>query len=169
VVNSGLIVFLPLVSAFVGAIIGAWANSWYRNREAKKARDEEREGLLILLGEEVHTNNRSLETFLNVFHAEPWNDTRANVAATLRSEVWDESKVRLAQLVPGRFISMLATYYTRTGTLRLQWTRPTGALSEADKERARSIRGNGFTLIREAQDYISDPEFTAPMLKDDDV
>jgi hypothetical protein len=64
---------------------------------------------------------------------------------------------------------MLAAYYTRIGNLRLEWTRQTGALSEDNKERARSIRGNGFTLIREAQDYISDPDFTAPMLKDEDI
>ena len=149
---SGLIVFLPVVSAFVGAIIGAWMNSLFRNRELKKARDEEREGLLILLSEEVHTNNRILETFLK--ELAPPDENRANVAATVHSEVWDESRVRLAQLIPAWFLSMLATYYTRIGNLRLEWTRQTGALSEDNKERARSIRGNGFTLIREAQDYL---------------
>lgn len=54
--SPGLIVFLPLVAAFVGAIIGAWANSWYRNREAKKAEDRERDGLLLLIHAELHHN-----------------------------------------------------------------------------------------------------------------
>jgi hypothetical protein len=164
---SGLIVFLPLVSAFVGGIVGAWANSWYRNQEAKKARKEEREGLLILLSMEVHTNNRSLETFLKGLA--PPDENRANVAATVRSVVWDESKVRLAQLIPGRFLAMLAHYYTRIETLRLQWAGPTGGSSKHDTIRARSIRTNGFTVIREAQDYISDPRFSAPLLPDEDA
>ena len=54
---SGLLIFLPILSA----IIGAWANSWYRNREAKKAEDREREGLLRIIDAEVYENNRLLK------------------------------------------------------------------------------------------------------------
>ncbi len=61
---SGLLIFLPILSAFVGAIIGAWANSWYRNREAKKAEDREREGLLRIIDAEVYENNRLLKDMI---------------------------------------------------------------------------------------------------------
>ncbi len=50
--DSGLIVLLPLV----GAIGGAWANSWYRNREAKKAQEQETKALLILIDQEMRVN-----------------------------------------------------------------------------------------------------------------
>jgi hypothetical protein len=157
--NSALIVFLPLI----GAVVGAWANSWYRNREAEKARDEEREGLLILLSMEVSTNNRSLETFLMGLAATP-DENRASVAATLGSEAWDESKVRLAQLIPANFLAMLALCYNRIELMRLQWTVPIGESSEYDAERARDMRGNGISVIRAAQRYMSDPESVASML-----
>src|ERR671910_1348694 len=66
--NVGLIALLPLVGAVLGAVvggvIGALANSLVRNREVKKARKQEREGLLILLSIEVARNNGVCETFL---------------------------------------------------------------------------------------------------------
>ena len=58
--NSGLIVFLPLVGAIVGGIVGAWANSWYRNREDKKAQQQKCKGLLLLICHEVLWNNIAL-------------------------------------------------------------------------------------------------------------
>ena len=33
---SGLPILLPIPSAFVGAIVGAWANSWYKGQATKK-------------------------------------------------------------------------------------------------------------------------------------
>src|SRR5918995_5290750 len=104
--NVGLIALLPLVGAVLGAVVGgfvgAYANSKARDRQAKKARDEEREGLLILLSTEIDMNNQVLEAFLKFLAAKPDIDYahRHMIAATLRSAVWDESKVRLAQLIP---------------------------------------------------------------------
>jgi hypothetical protein len=170
VANTSLIVFLPVVSAFLGAIIGAWANSWYRNREAEKARDEEREGLLILLSIEVANNNRLFKGFLQHRDDDPNIDERATIAAALQSAAWDESKVRFAQLLISRtYLEDAARYYMRIQIVRLEWTEPRWPLSEDDEERARSIREDGMGIIRDAQDYISDPEFTAPLLKDEDL
>jgi hypothetical protein len=36
---SGLLTFLPILSA----IVGAWANGWHKGQGTKKARDERRE------------------------------------------------------------------------------------------------------------------------------
>jgi hypothetical protein len=174
--NSVLIAFLPLIGtvigaifALIGAFLGARWNSRYRNREAEQARKEEREGLLILLSMEVNTNNRSLETFLKGLAAKPDFDSRAGIAATLHSAVWDESKVRLAQLIPGTYLGRVASYYKRIDLVRLSWTSSRGKLSERDEEQARDIKENGITVIREAQDYISDPGFSGPLLKDEDI
>ncbi len=168
--NSGLIVFLPLMGAILGAVVGAfggaWANSWYRNREALKARDEERDGLLILLSTEVSTNNQILGTSLKGL-ASTSDANRATVAATLRSEVWDKSNVRLAQLIPGNFLAALAFYYHRIEFMRLQWKVPSGESSEFDAERARDVWKNGISMIRASQDHMSNPAFVASLLNED--
>jgi hypothetical protein len=52
----GWIVFLPLVGAILGAVIGAWANYKYREQEAKKAEECERDGLMRLIAAEVIVN-----------------------------------------------------------------------------------------------------------------
>jgi hypothetical protein len=170
--NLGLIVFLPLVGAILGAVVGAvggaWANSWYRNREAEKARDEEREGLLILLSDEVATNNHVFDLFLEQRDSQPQFDNRVNVAVTLHSAVWDESKARLAQLlIPGAYLATVASYYRRIDLMRQDWTMPRKNLSEDDTERVREIRGNGISVLRATQDYISDPRIFAPLLDED--
>ena len=172
--NTGLIVFLPVVSAFVGAIIGAWANSWYRNREAKKARDEEREGLLILLSIEVATNSQTLQGFSERLAAHPDIDERASaaanfVAANLSSAVWDESRAKLAPLLPRMFVATVSLHYRDIEDVRLHWTGPYGGFSERDTERIRSIREDGIAVIQATQRYISDPRFSAALLKDEDV
>lgn len=165
--NAGLFALLPLIGAVLGGVVGgvfgAWANSWYRNREEQKALDEEREGLMILLSIEVFRNFRIFKTFVERLAARPEIDNRPKVAATLQSAVWDESQVRLAQLIPRTHLAHLenvALYYESIAMLRLDWTVPTKELIAArDTERVRNLSYMGFIVIREAQHYISDPEF----------
>jgi hypothetical protein len=105
--NSGLIVFLPLVAAFVGAIIGAWANSWYRDREAKKAEDRERMGLLLLIDLEVHDNNQRLHDCIK-------DEARLFDLLSInkpRTDIWDGSAARLTQLLTPLEVRALALYY----------------------------------------------------------
>jgi hypothetical protein len=104
--NSGLIIFLPLVTAFVGAIIGAWANSWYRGREAKKAEEEERKGLLLLVHAEIQYNNYLLDEFL-----ERWPATTYDSSATLQTATWDDAKVKLVPLLTEEHTTALILYY----------------------------------------------------------
>jgi hypothetical protein len=172
--NTGWIVFLPVVSAFVGAIIGAWANSLYRNRETKKARGEELLGLLILLYVEVTTNNLVLATFLKERVAQPKIDRRAHVADTLQSAVWDECRVRLAQLrTPRKFLGPVANYYMKIDSMRRDWKVPLGEkvppgdLSEHDTKRASDIREHGIRIIRAGQDYLGIAESVRPPLDED--
>ena len=168
---SGLIVFLPVVSAFVGAIIGAYANSLARNQEAKKARKEELEGLLVLLSIEVASNNRVFGRFIKQREqpdAPQFPDNRARVAADLQSAVWDESKVRLAQLrIPGTYLSTVALYYEHIEILRREWKVSAGRRFDSDIKNARETREDGISIIKEAQDNISDPGFAARLLDED--
>jgi len=168
---SGLIVFLPLLSAFVGGIVGAYANSLARNREAKKARKEELEGLLILLSIEVASNNRVFARFIKQREqpdAPQFADNRARVAADLQSAVWDESKVRLAQLrIPGTYLSTVALYYERIEILRRVWKGSGGRRFDSDIKNAHERRDDGISIIKDAQRYISDSEFAARILDED--
>jgi hypothetical protein len=61
----------------------------------------------------------------------------------------------------------VATYYRRIDLMRLDWTIPSGELSEHDTVRVRDIKGNGISVIRATQDYISDPRIFAPLLNED--
>ena len=99
---SGLLVFLPLLSAFVGAIIGAYANSWYRDREAKKARDRERSGLLWLLDSEIVWNRVTLNA-----DKATYND----ITTRLKQDVWQETRSELAKLLPPTLFRDIVRYY----------------------------------------------------------
>jgi|SRR5215211_5700400 len=168
---SGLIVFLPLLTAFVGGIVGAWMNSLFRNKEAKKARKEELEGLLILLSIEVARNNRVFGRFIKQREqpdAPQFPDNRARVAVDLQSAVWDESKVRLAQLrIPGTYLSTVTLYYEHIEILGREWKVSAGRRFDSDIKNARETREDGISIIKEAQDYISDPGFAARLLDED--
>jgi hypothetical protein len=115
--NTGVIGWFTILAGLVGAILGgfggAWANSWYRNREAKKAEDRELEALMRLLSYEVERNGDVLNEFLMRLKDDPDDDPRADTAANLVTEVWHESRVRLAHLLPDPDHLRFLTYYYR--------------------------------------------------------
>jgi hypothetical protein len=162
--------FLPLAGAIlggcIGAVGGAWANSWYRDREAKKAEDQEREGLLRLLAFEVKNNNAVLEAFINVLTEDPDNDIRAEIATTFDVEVWHESRVRLAHLLPSDDLVILAEYFWDVDFTRQTWEAPNREewSAEDDKEEARRTMEEGVRVGQVAQEYVSDPEFVSKLL-----
>ncbi len=57
---SDLALFLPVLSAFVGAIIGALANGRYRDRQDRRAEDREAKGLLMLTDIDIHDNGEKV-------------------------------------------------------------------------------------------------------------
>jgi hypothetical protein len=102
--------FLSLAGAILGgciaAIIGAWANSRLRDREAKKAEDRERKGLMSLIFAEYGNNYPTLRLLAN----EPsLLDDRT--LTNLQTAVWDDTKVRLALLLPRDAVIALVLYY----------------------------------------------------------
>lgn len=103
---SALTIFLPLVGAILGGIVGAWANSRYRDREEKKLRDQEIKGLTLLLFTEMGHNDATLET-LKTF------PDVADVPAlfSLQTDVWEQCRVRVAQMVTNEHTATLVRYY----------------------------------------------------------
>lgn len=108
--GSGPIVFLPLVAAFVGAVIGAFANGLYRDWQDKKARERERRGLLILVDAEIKDNRMTLQHAYQLAsrYQQP---IAARLHRTLRTEGWTDGKVSLAQLLPTSHIQAIVRYY----------------------------------------------------------
>jgi hypothetical protein len=97
-----------LVLIIISAFGGAWANSWYRDQEAKKAEDRELRGLLILIDWEILDNNKRL-------HDDEGDEiSLLGVLAIdrLRTENWDRSAARLTQLLPPLHVHALAAYYS---------------------------------------------------------
>jgi hypothetical protein len=96
-----------LILIIISAFGGAWANSWYRDQEAKKAEDRELRGLLILIDWEILNNNKRL-------HDEEGDEISLFAVLAidrLRTESWDRSAARLTQLLPPLHVHALSAYY----------------------------------------------------------
>jgi hypothetical protein len=151
--SSGLIVILPLVGAVVGGIVGAWANSWYRDKEARKLREQEREGLLRLIHAEIRSNDDVLES----------GKTYRDIASNLRTDVWDESKIKLAQLLPSDHIDLLNRYYNAVHIMRRNFALYTVEMSENIKKQIRDVRAIGDRTIANAEQFMSDAKNLGPL------
>jgi len=92
--GSGLLVFLPLVAAIVGAIIGAYANGWYRDRQDKKAREREREGLLRIIDAELYENIRLLRGI-----AKNADLAKYPSQSHMSTDAWNQSRARLGEFL----------------------------------------------------------------------
>jgi hypothetical protein len=92
--GSGLLVFLPLLAAIVSTLIGAYANGWYRDRQDKKAREREREGLLRIIDPELYENIRLLRGI----------EKNADLAkypsqSHVSTDAWNQSRARLGEFL----------------------------------------------------------------------
>ena len=110
-----------LILIIFSAFGGAWANSWYRDWEAKKAEDRERRGLLLLLDWEILDNDKRLH--------DDEGDQISLIAVLaidrLRTESWDRSAARLTQLLPPFHVHTLAAYYSLIAEIQSTAESPT--------------------------------------------
>jgi hypothetical protein len=96
-----------MIGAVVGAIVGAWANSWHRGREAKKAEDQDRYALLLLMHAELHHNE-----FILIELIDDAGRPLLDASFKFQTDTWINSRVRLAQLLSKDHILALAAYYS---------------------------------------------------------
>jgi hypothetical protein len=139
--TSGLIVFLPLVGAIAGGFVGAVATGLVRSYQDRKARNQERKGLLDLIGSELTYNISLIGT------VKGQGDSAAGVIHNLRTDVWESVQVRLAQLLPKDELDMILYYYANIQMIKISpaaggtpLTEEVEALNEAAQLHAR-IRG----------------------------
>jgi hypothetical protein len=103
-----------LILIVISAFGGAWANSLYRDQEAKKAEDRELRGLLILIDWEILDNNKRL-------HDDEGDEISLFAVLAidrLRTESWDRSAARLTQLLPPLHVHALAAYYNQMAEIQ---------------------------------------------------
>jgi hypothetical protein len=155
--STGLLIFLPLLSATIGALIGAFANGRYRDWQDKKARNSERRGLITLISVEVLLNDILFRTGMEL----------SPLAQRFDASVWEQSKVRLAELLPTNELMTLVEYYGALKQARDIWSARTGnrreAASEADETAISHIRGHGKSVIEIGRGYVKDPQFAQYM------
>jgi hypothetical protein len=110
---TGWIVLPPLIGAIAGGFVGAWANSRFKNREVRRAEDEERNSLLFLIDTEVDFIALYALYLEAVSKGPP-----SGVIPDLRTDVWDTSRARLARLLPIGDMKKLAPYFELTRMVR---------------------------------------------------
>lgn len=152
---SDFVPYLPLVGAILGGFVGAWANGWYRDRQEKKAQDQERGGLLRLLDTEVYWNNMFLERD---------DTTYDEIIRRFRKDVWEETRVELAKLLPPMFFSDIVVYYALLDTkiyhfgCRVGQAGQMDVLDEQDKAGCREILQIGKDIRKQAGPYMFDSQ-----------
>lgn len=145
----------PLAAAVLGGFVGAWANSWYRDRESKRAQDEERKGLLILLSAELKDNLRLLDLI--------WVGPLSVPIAQLRTEVWGDIQLRFAQLFPSDYVEEVAQLYS---VVAIQAISPIARkrsheeMTETERRAVAMIMDNSVSIMRRAETYVNDQHFT---------
>lgn len=111
--DSALTLYLPLISAVIGAFIGAAVAGLFRYAEDKLARRQERKSLLLLIDAEVHDHMDILKRAQKAMQ-EIERVGYGNVAHdlwTMKTVDWEASKQRLAQLLPSKYMEHLIIYY----------------------------------------------------------
>jgi hypothetical protein len=155
--------FLPVAGAILGgciaAVVVAWANSWYRDREAKKAEDRECYGLLLLIHGELHHNYFLLTVFAEAAHI-----SESTSFANLQTQVWVSCRTRLAQLLSRDHMTVLVRYYKEISELEAliipDTTWPAEERHHSISENARSALKHGESAMRYGSEYIfDDPDF----------
>ena len=136
----------------------------YGRWEGKKQKDQERKGLLLLLDAEIHDNNEKLDDSYggDVF--------RESGVLALRTESWDGSKVRLAQLLPAQHVYALTKYYEHLRWVQEETTPCIARLQEDGPFLAMRLAVQSVKTVGDAarvlnRGYIGENEYTPYPLK----
>ncbi len=143
--------YLPLVGAVLGGIIGgfvgAYANGRVRAKEEQEKSGRERRGLLLLIDAEVYSHIIALEKKREELRSgQEATASKLNLLATPRSEDWNRSKERLAQLLPTDHMKNLIIYYKALKDI-VEITSP----AETEQYRGRLLAELGTPLIAQAE------------------
>ena len=114
VTDSGMTVVPPIVAAIAGAFVGAVATGLVAAIRGQRARRRELRALLLLIDAEVYGHMRLYESLQNKDLDGLFLDGLlfdASGLYTPRTEHWDESRGRLAQMLPVNHMKEIILYY----------------------------------------------------------
>jgi hypothetical protein len=102
-----------LGSLGIGALVGAVMTHLLRERAERRREEREREGLLrLVLSETRHNQDLLYRTYVDLSKIEDSALLRALAPIDLfKLDTWNDTRIRLAQLVPSDEFSHLATHY----------------------------------------------------------
>jgi hypothetical protein len=125
-----------LILIVISAIFGASLNSWYRDQEAKKAQEQERDSLLRLIDVEVYENMAVLKDMRTDLAISDKYPSRA----ALSTDAWDQSRARLARLRAGDrdHIFDLVRHYASVRRIGRILADPDAPISAKSKQERRS-------------------------------
>jgi hypothetical protein len=108
---EGVALWVPIISAVgslgIGAFVGALANHLLHERTERGKNEKEKQALAILLRTEILGNDGSLQFLL----AHPRNLVAEEYSPPLTLKTWEDARVRLAQLLPGKDLVVVMNYY----------------------------------------------------------
>ena len=129
-----------LLSGGIGGVLVLLLSIAYSGWEAKKAEDREREGLLRMIDAEVYENDRLLKDMI----AEPHIADKYPSRAALNTAVWDDSRIRLSQLLATdqAHIVHLTRHYAVVGRIRALLGDPDAPISARNKRERQARTAN---------------------------
>jgi hypothetical protein len=105
-------VWVPIVGVLgslgVGSAVGAVVTHLLRERAERERSEQEKQALAILVRTEILINAGSLDFLLE----HPRNLLAQEYSPPLTLRTWEDARVRLAQLLPGKDLVVVMTYYT---------------------------------------------------------
>lgn len=159
--DSALIAFLPVIAAVAGAFFGAVVTVAVGIVRDGRARQRECVALMRLLAAEVIVNR-------GVFDQ---RKKRADIAAHLSTAIWDESRVKLVQLIEPEDIATLVRYYETIKYVRDHWKGREDELSRdkwssSDQRHTARAESLGDEIVRMAgKTYVGDPKFVGMIVE----
>ncbi len=148
----------PLFGGFLGGLLVALINIVYTNRQARKSLERERDGLLQLIDGEIYRNLYLLLKFVK-----GGSDLAVFITFPPKTEVWDSSRTRLAQLLDTESLTELVGYYQQVEWILIN-AKNTSLPEDTRISYAKSVASDplswGERARRTARQYREDPDFS---------
>jgi hypothetical protein len=142
----------------VGAVVGALANYALHVRRGKKQEGQERNSLLFLVFVEILTNETTATRWATSLEEDKRGKSASDEHPTLKIDVWENARTRLAYLVPTEYFYPIVRYYDAVSRWKI--TSEENALNYFRKgllprsEKAAKVIGTEYLVEEMSKGYI---------------
>lgn len=128
--------YSSLIGGAISGLILLGARFYYEYWKERRETKRELSGIMRLLFSEINGNNALIKAF------KMYPDATRPYLASMKSSVWDESKMRLAGLIEDDHFDALLLYYNRVEDIKRDVT--TKALDHLDSQRVSQLMESDF-------------------------